>query len=168
MSLAYKYYPWARKLAPKVAVGLATLGITGSLKAPGTFGSLLGLFFYLLFFRFLPLEAYLLFAGLIVYFAVGVCDQAEKVLKRRDPGCIVLDEFAAMQLCFLPFPFLNASNTSIWTGFLGFALFRIFDIYKPLGIKKIQNLEGGLGCVADDVAAALVVWVILNIIIVVQ
>ena len=163
MSLACKYYPWARKLAPKTAVGLATLGITGSLKAPGTFGSLLGLFFYLFFFRFLPLGAYLLFAGALVYFAVGVCDEAERVLKRRDPGCIVLDEFAAMQLCFLPLPFLDSSNTTVWTGFLGFALFRIFDIYKPMGIKKIQNLEGGLGCVMDDVAAALVVWVILNI-----
>ena len=163
MSIADKYYPWANKLPPKLAVGIATLGITGSFKAPGTFGSLLGVILYIVFFRFLPLEAYILFAGALLYFSIGVCDKAEKVLNQKDPGGIVFEEFAAIPLCFLPFPFLNFSNITIWTVFLGFALFRIFDIYKPMGINRLQNLEGGLGCVIDDAAAAACVWIILNV-----
>jgi phosphatidylglycerophosphatase A len=37
----------------------------------------------------------------------------------------------------------------------GFALFRFFDIVKPLGIKRLQHLPGGWGVVVDDVVAAL-------------
>ena len=37
----------------------------------------------------------------------------------------------------------------------GFILFRIFDILKPFGIARLQNLPGGIGCVVDDLAAAL-------------
>jgi phosphatidylglycerophosphatase A len=39
---------------------------------------------------------------------------------------------------------------------LGFILFRIFDILKPLGIRTLQNLPKGLGVMIDDLAAALV------------
>ena len=43
-----------------------------------------------------------------------------------------------------------------WAIFLtGFALFRLFDIVKPFGIRRLQNLPDGWGVVADDVAAAL-------------
>jgi phosphatidylglycerophosphatase A len=35
----------------------------------------------------------------------------------------------------------------------GFALFRFFDVLKPFGIARLQNLPGGIGCVADDLAA---------------
>jgi len=47
---------------------------------------------------------------------------------------------------------------------LGFVLFRFFDILKPLGIKKLQNLSGGIGCVADDLAAGLAACVCLHLI----
>ena len=36
---------------------------------------------------------------------------------------------------------------------VGFLLFRLFDILKPLGIKKLQDYPGGVGVVLDDVAA---------------
>ena len=45
-----------------------------------------------------------------------------------------------------------------------FCIFRFFDILKPLGINRIQRLPGGLGVVADDVAAALATCVVLNVI----
>ena len=38
--------------------------------------------------------------------------------------------------------------------FLGFGLFRLFDIFKPLGIKRIQHTGKGLGVMIDDVLAA--------------
>ena len=45
---------------------------------------------------------------------------------------------------------------------LGFGLFRMFDILKPLLIKKLQNLPGGIGCVADDYAAAIAACIALQ------
>jgi phosphatidylglycerophosphatase A len=42
-----------------------------------------------------------------------------------------------------------------------FILFRIFDITKPLGIKKIQNIKGGLGIVIDDVFAGILANLVL-------
>jgi len=46
---------------------------------------------------------------------------------------------------------------------LGFILFRLFDIFKPLGIKKIQHVGQGLGVMIDDVLAALYGAIILNL-----
>ena len=61
----------------------------------------------------------------------------------------------AIPLCFLGWPALTATLPP-WAVFLtGFALFRLFDITKPFGIGKLQDLPGGWGVVADDVAAAL-------------
>ena len=37
---------------------------------------------------------------------------------------------------------------------LGFLFFRLFDVLKPFGIKKLQDYPGGIGVVVDDVAAA--------------
>jgi phosphatidylglycerophosphatase A len=45
----------------------------------------------------------------------------------------------------------------------GFVLFRIYDIKKPFGISRLQNLPGGIGCVADDLAAALAACVSLHL-----
>jgi len=37
--------------------------------------------------------------------------------------------------------------------FIGFVLFRTFDIIKPYPIRRIEGLHGGLGIVGDDIAA---------------
>jgi phosphatidylglycerophosphatase A len=73
----------------------------------------------------------------------------------RDPGCIVLDEFAAMPLVFLGTDGLVTPERLPVLLFAGFALFRFFDILKPLGIRRLQDLPGGLGVLVDDLAAAL-------------
>ncbi len=89
------------------------------------------------------------------YVAVGFCGEAEIRLKEKDPGKVVLDEVVVMPLCFLGWKALPALAPS-WVALLaGFALFRLFDILKPFGIARLQNLPGGWGVVADDAAAAL-------------
>ncbi|MCX6943233.1 MAG: phosphatidylglycerophosphatase A, partial [Opitutales bacterium] len=66
-----------------------------------------------------------------------------------------LDEVVAMPLCFLGWPAL-AGSLPVWAVLLaGFALFRFYDILKPLGIRRLQDLPGGWGVVVDDLAAAL-------------
>ncbi len=45
----------------------------------------------------------------------------------------------------------------------GFILFRIFDILKPAPIYQLQALPGGLGVMADDIAAGLLANVVLRL-----
>jgi phosphatidylglycerophosphatase A len=70
-----------------------------------------------------------------------------------------------MPLCFLGWPALARplGPWPAWAVFIaGFLLFRLFDIAKPLGIRKLENLPGGWGIVADDVAAALATCAVLH------
>ena len=79
---------------------------------------------------------------------------------------IVLDEFVAVPLVFFGMggPEGLIYQHGGWPVLLGgFALFRFFDVLKPLGISRLQNLSGGLGCVADDLAAGLASCVVLHL-----
>jgi phosphatidylglycerophosphatase A len=123
--------------------------------APGTWGSLAGLACFAIF---LPRAS----AGQIIavsvvagYLAVGICGEAERRLGKRDPGEVILDEFVVMPLCLLGWRALAGSPPFWIAAVAAFSLFRLFDIVKPLGISRLQELPGGWGVVADDVAAAL-------------
>ena len=48
-----------------------------------------------------------------------------------------------------------------WEILISLALFRFFDIFKPLGIRSLEKLPGGYGMMADDVLAAIYSCVIL-------
>lgn len=151
---------------PGRAAGVAsTLGPLGLLKAPGTWGSLAGVIFCGFVLPWLCLPLQLVLCAVLVYLAIGICDRAEEYFEMRDPGKINLDEFVAMPVCYLGVIERGVAFNShlIWWLIAGFLLFRFFDILKPLGISKVQKLDGGLGCVMDDVAAALVVCLILNV-----
>jgi phosphatidylglycerophosphatase A len=155
---------WPRFLPSSIVLGLATLGPLGRrMPAPGTWGSLAGLMYFTLFFvDRLGLMAAILLSAIGIYVAVGFCGEAEFRLGRKDPGEVILDEFVAMPLCFLGWPAL-LDVAPRWAIFLaGFALFCLFDITKPLGIAKLQDLPAGWGVVIDDVAAALATCVTLH------
>jgi phosphatidylglycerophosphatase A len=163
-----QYYPWTRLLSTQFAVNAATLGPLGRVKqGPGTVGSIAGLVLYVVFFHQSSLLGFILMALLLSYLAVGICDTAEQRLQMRDPGMIVLDEFVAVPLVFLG---MGGNEGLIvqyggWPVLLGgFILFRFFDILKPLGISKLQDLPGGLGCVVDDLAAGLAACLSLHLI----
>ena len=70
-----------------------------------------------------------------------------------------------MPICFLFLDDLfEYLDTWSWVLLLaGFLLFRLFDILKPLGIKKLQDLPGGVGVVVDDLAAAVATCVCLHV-----
>ena len=148
---------WPRFLHSTLVLGIATLGPLGRrLPAPGTWGSLAGLlYFAVIFVDRLSLLPAILLGALGLYAAVGFCGEAEFRLGRKDPGEVNLDEFMAMPLCFIGWPAM-LDVAPRWAIFLtGFALFRLFDIIKPSGIDKLQDLPAGWGIVIDDVAAAL-------------
>ncbi|MFM1852303.1 MAG: hypothetical protein RIS54_1987 [Verrucomicrobiota bacterium] len=155
---------WPRFLPTATVVNCATLGPIGTrLPAPGTWGSVAGLMYFTVFFagRY-GVVGTLLLSAIGAYVAVAICGEAEFRMGRRDPGAVILDEFVAVPLCFLGWPALTGTLPN-WAIFIaGFALFRLFDITKPLGIKKLQDLPAGWGVVADDLAAALASCAVLH------
>ncbi|NLH80558.1 MAG: phosphatidylglycerophosphatase A [Phyllobacteriaceae bacterium] len=85
-------------------------------------------------------------------FALGVwaAGVTGRALGEDDPGCVVFDETWATTLTLLAIPAHPAS----WLA--GFLAFRFFDIVKPQPIRAVQDgLRGGLGVMADDLAAAI-------------
>lgn len=157
---------WTRFLATSFVNGAATLGPLGYwTKAPGTVGSVAGLLWFTVAFYHVDMLTHLLLVAFTSYLAMCLCGESEVRMMKRDPGCIILDEFVAVPLCFL------GVNQYLIPGELqaplillaGFVLFRVFDILKPFGIKRLQKMPGGVGVVVDDLAAALATAVVLNI-----
>ena len=155
---------WTRLLPSPVVQNIATLGPLGFLgKAPGTLGSIAGMLWFTTIFLHLSLVGFLIFLSFTVYLATEICGQAVDRMLKRDPPEIILDEFVAMPLCYLGLqPYLYTGPAWIYM-LAGFILFRIFDIIKPLGIKKLQNLPGGLGIVSDDIGSAIATSLTLHI-----
>ncbi len=135
-------------------VPFATLGPLGRLPAPGTWGSAAGLLWWWLVVDGIVarhgLGHQIAFSLLVVLMAIFICGAAAALIGRKDPPEVVLDEAACIPLVFLGFSGLGWREVLV-----GFLLFRLFDIAKPLGIRRLQALPSGLGIVADDVAAAL-------------
>ena len=149
---------WTRRLPTPLVLALTRLGPIGAnLPAPGTWGSAAGLLWVVGAFWWPQLGLGCTLALILAssYAAVALCGEAELRLGKTDPGEVILDEFVAMPLCFLGAPQL-LTLAPPWVVLLaGFALFRFFDIVKPLGIRRLQALPGGWGVVIDDTAAAL-------------
>ena len=147
------------KFREKAVMFLATGFYIGNIPvAPGTFGSLLGL---PLCFSLTGISASsaVLWTLLFILFAVWIADAAEKILKQNDPGCIVIDEIAGMMVAFVGLPFNPI------TVVIGFIIFRILDILKPFPIRDLdKRIPGGLGVVADDVAAGILTNLLLRVI----
>ena len=139
---------------------LATLGPIGKkCPAPGTFGSFAGVLAVLLLSWSTQLPLFtigLLFIPLILV-GIPICTEAEKSIGRSDPGEVIWDEFASIPLVYVGLPasisLVNPKEMLVWL-VVGFIYFRIFDIIKPLGIKRIQHIGKGLGVRIDDVLAA--------------
>ena len=97
------------------------------------------------------------------FFFLGV--KSANVLEKEwghDPSRIVVDEMVGVWIAMLGVPFSGANLA------LAFLLFRVFDIWKPLGIRRMERMQGGWGVMMDDVLAgvysALVVhaWLFFN------
>lgn len=125
--------------------------------APGTFGTMVGVFFALLLLIIPSVFHGFYITGLILA-AVYLADQAEKILEKKDPGCIVIDEIAGYVVT------LSVVPVNLYTLVAGFFIFRFFDIVKLKPVKYFEdNFSGGAGVVLDDVMAGILSAIVLRI-----
>ena len=132
-----------------------TVGFSGlSPKAPGTVGSFISLIIGLFLLEFLHVSTLFLLALLITVIAIKQIDIYEKEVGMHDGKEIVIDELAGMWIT-LAICGINSGNMIIMS-VLGFLYFRLFDIWKPSIIGKIdREVKGGLGVMGDDIVAGL-------------
>lgn len=131
-----------------IAIALATaLGAGFAPKAPGTFGSAVGLLLWWL----LPASPVVQLVAIVVVFAAGAWSGsvAERHFSKSDPGQVVIDEVLGQLITMW-------MNPVGWGGaLLGFLLFRLMDIVKPYPANRLEALHGGLGIMADDAMAGI-------------
>jgi phosphatidylglycerophosphatase A len=129
--------------------------------APGTFGSLVGLGIAYSLIASLKADILLLQNALLLaslfFTLIGIWagTRAESVFERKDASQIVIDEVAGQLITFvLIAPYLPQLGGQLkWALIVGFGLFRLFDIFKPFPINRLQALTGGVGVMMDDVIA---------------
>ncbi len=143
----------------KIVEFLATGFYVGRIRpAPGTWGTLVGIPFALLFKQGSPFF-YMVASIALLFFAVEVAEVYEMVTGHHDTGEVVIDEIVGYVIALTWLPMT-------WQFFVaGFFVFRILDIWKPYPISVIdQKVRGGLGTILDDVAAGLLTNLILQIV----
>ena len=118
-------------------------------KAPGTFGTIVGLPLFWLISGY-TLNIQLTVITVLFIIGIYICDKTGKALGVADHGAIVWDEIVAMMLVLAFAPFT-------WLGWLAaFLLFRLFDIWKPYPICYFDaKLKNGFGVMFDDLLAAI-------------
>jgi phosphatidylglycerophosphatase A len=129
--------------------------------APGTFGSLAGIVLSFILSK-TSVPTAILCTTIFIIFSIWIANDAEKILKKKDPGSIVIDEIAGMAVTLIGLPF------NLFCVASGFILFRVLDIIKPFPIRYIEKrVSGGAGIVLDDIAAGVIANVILRMILMV-
>lgn len=115
--------------------------------APGTFGTLMAIPFYLLC-QSLPLMSYLMVVAILILVSSWICEYLSKQIEINDHPGMCIDELAGFFVTMI-----NAPVGWPWV-VLGFLLFRFFDIIKPWPIRLVdRNMHNGFGMVLDDVLA---------------
>lgn len=148
---------WLEK-TDSLLMQLATLGPIGRIPfAPGTWGSMAAVLVvpWLLG----PLSWVWKLLLLLVLFLLGAwaCGSAEKLLGEKDPGAVVIDEFAGQLLVFA-----LCSPAATWQLAAGFVLFRALDILKPWPVGASETwLPAGFGVMLDDLLAGAYAGIIL-------
>jgi phosphatidylglycerophosphatase A len=117
--------------------------------APGTFGTLIAIPIVLFVMQF-GFAVHLAFAILAAIFGIFVCGESARRLGVHDHPGIVWDEITGFAVTMLTVP------ANLYSVVAGFALFRLFDIWKPWPIREADHsLSGGLGIMLDDIIAGI-------------
>ena len=139
-----------RKSEPSGKIGLllsAGLGVGLVPWAPGTVASAAALPLAFGMSR-LGLFGQTVFLAVSILLATWACDRAWRTAREDDPPWVVIDEVAGLLLTFYV-----VRPTGALELVLGFALFRLLDIWKPGPIRRMERLPGAKGIMMDDLLA---------------
>jgi phosphatidylglycerophosphatase A len=146
----------------RFATALASVFYIGFIPgAPGTYGSLAAaaaLWIIGQYGNWIHPATLLAGVGIITLLGIPASAAASKNAGDEDPSFVVIDEVAGQMLTFFLVPF------SIANIILGFAAFRVFDIFKPWPIRKLEPLPHGIGIMADDLLAGVYACAALHVI----
>lgn len=150
---------WAANIATVFGVGNITPG-------PGTWGSAVAVLSWWALSHWVspswqPLVAAAL-AGSVCAAGIPAATAVARSLGREDPSCVVIDEVAGQLIAYIGVP------VAWQTLLVGFILFRGFDIVKPPPVRQLERLHGGLGIVADDVAAGVYALIVMQVLLRIQ
>ncbi|RXK12622.1 phosphatidylglycerophosphatase A [Halarcobacter mediterraneus] len=130
-------------------------------KAPGTAGSFLSLIFAVLLLQIIDISTLFLLTILISVIAAREINKYEEEVQEHDSKEIVIDELAGMWLT-LSICTITPENI-YYIAALGFIYFRIFDIWKPSIIGRIdREVKGGWGVMGDDLLAGVAAGIATN------
>jgi phosphatidylglycerophosphatase A len=138
-----------RRFADRVGLAVARVGGVGNAPvASGTAGTVAAIPLWWLL-SDLPVAGYAAAAAAVTALAIWSSDVTARVTGIKDPGIVVIDEVAGFLVTMAGHPFG-------WGRLLaGFFLFRLFDVLKPPPCRQLEKWAGGVGIVADDIAAGL-------------
>ena len=143
----------------RVALTIATwFGAGYSPVAPGTAGSLAAIVIAFLLRHYAAPWHFAAAAAVLAIPAIWAAGETAVIIGRKDPGIVVVDEVIGQWITIA-----GAATIDWWTCLAAFALFRVFDIWKPAPVRQLEALPGGIGINADDAMAgvygALVLWI---------
>ena|ERR1035437_3893877 len=145
---------WAHMVAIFFGAGLGKPG-------PGTWGSAATVLLWALIAHFTPpayhLYVILLLTALSIAIGIPAATLEGRGCGRKDPSHVVIDEVAGQLVTLI------AAPVRFVPLFMGFLLFRAFDIEKPPPIRQLEKLPEGTGIVVDDLGAGIYGWIVLQL-----
>jgi phosphatidylglycerophosphatase A len=135
--------------------------------APGTAGSIIGMIFLYVFnlvlMQLFELDIYIVYSGIVLiiftFYIGGFAIKKVHEEWKHDSGKIVIDEVIGVFITLFASPL-------DWRYYLtGLVLFRVFDIWKPLYIRKIDNMNSNWSVMLDDVLAGVYSFILLRLMI---
>lgn len=126
--------------------------------APGTAGAILATIIWIVLSLTIP--SYLLLTTIVLIAVFGILGiWSTNVLAPQwgeDPSRVVVDEMVGVWIALLA-----VSDGNMYYALAALVLFRLFDIFKPLGIRAMEKLKGGIGVMMDDVLAGVYSFIVL-------
>ena len=147
----------------KILTTLSTLGPIGKCPAPGTMGSIVAAIAGVFIAAHWGLVALTVATVLVVAIGFPMANAHYRVTGQKDASEVIIDEVGGQWLAMLPIPVAPALTMEyvIWVA-VAFALFRLFDIWKPGPIRQAEKLQPyATGVMADDIIAGAIAGAII-------
>tara|TARA_B100001179_G_scaffold229127_1_gene214313 strand:+ start:902 stop:1366 length:465 start_codon:yes stop_codon:yes gene_type:complete len=126
--------------------------------APGSFASFISLCLFIVIKVFITTNPLVLTIITVLLILIGFWSCQKIVsIEEPDPSYCVIDEWAGQWVTVLFIPF------EWYFLVLGFFLFRLLDIFKPFGIKRLEQISGGAGIMWDDLAAGVLGSILITV-----